>query len=920
MLERSSISCARVSIWVAVCFLFALPTSAGERFVHAPLSSLKFEGAAPTLPLSIVDFASRFDWSYRPYAVLDGTGEAFFDYGPRTANAWENWYTAPSGITLRIEGEDAPKGRLFLPDTESKSFKIYRFEVTAPAAEAEARTRFYESMWFHYDRLMQSAIPGTAWFRHRRDAAERALGTTAATRVENAGGRDPADALELFSGARAVAENLDLDRGLRVASDEEATVDITSIEGVTTRALDWKALIKDMQPELDPLAKLVPADQHAVFFPSFEAMTRVFDDIDATGTPLLEFFETRVEDQLTKERYQEQLCLPLSVVGRILGPAVVTSVALTGSDPFLPSGADIVVLFDCKSPALLENFLAMRRAEAEKHGAEHVAGKVGTLEYVGCATPDRRISCYTARIESVVIVTNSVQALVRIAQTAQDTARSLLAADEYVWFRDRYKRGQDKESALLILTDATIRRWAGPHSRIGEARRSRAAAAMAEITARKADLIASKTFEVGASAADPDFPVSSDFVFGPDGVRSPRWGTLRFLTPISELGVARVSPAERDAYGAYRQGFQARWRNYFDPIAVRFSFDAAHMQADVTIMPLTIETEYRELRDLTRDGEIPAKAGDPHAGALFHFATALNKGSELGRALTDIAGPAARAFGADPLAWLGASAALYGERDPWWEEAREAGGLFRGEDVDYYRLPLVIQLDVKDPLKLAVFLTALRAFADESGPNLTLWENRKWNDVTYVRVAPSESLGLDEPGRDPALYYVPLPDALVISLREDLIKNAIDRRSARKAGQAVEGSDQVWIGKSAALRLDSAGIDVLTELFGSRSERESDAVWSTIPILNEWKRRYPSVDPVITHERLFGVRLATPGSRPLVWNEEFQSMESPEFGLPGTLKATTTGRRVLAGISSVQLGLTFEADGLRVGIEIIKQR
>lgn len=914
MTSRTLRASTRMALRLLGLATLCLPVHAAERFASVPLSSLHFEGEPPHLPLRPTSWSPFAPGGTpEPYAILEGGGEVFLDYGP---SAEDPWVGQVSALAIRTSKDGAVSGRLVVPAPDEKHATVHRFTLELPADEPTARQRYFECASSYYDRLLQRDCPGAAWFRHRRAEARRALGTTTPAPERAGFAREPADPLDLFSGSRAIAENLDLDRDLRIAAADESTIDIDSITGVTTKALDWKALIKDKSPELDTLAKLVPADQHAVFFPSFEAMVRVFDGIEDQGTPVLEFFVERVEDQRTKERYQEQLCLPLSTIGRLLGPAVVSSVAMTGSDPFLPSGSDVVVLFDCKEPALLESFITARHVEAAKHGAERVEGVAAGTHYAGVTSADRHVSSYVARFDSTVAISNSLVALMRIARLAQDSTHSLLAADEYVWFRDRYRKNDSKESALLVLTDATIRRWASPRCRLGDARRLRAAAAMAEIQARHVDEIVSGKIEAGAKASDPDFPVSADFVWTKSGVHSAQFGNLGFLTPLVELPIDRVSASEKSAYERFRATFQERWRTYFDPIALRLSFDGDHMGADVTILPLTLDSEYKELEQLTRGAELPPGAGDPHESALFHFANAFSKTSDLGRMLAESAGPVAKAFGADPLSWMGASIALYGERDPWWAEARERGGIFDGDDVDFYALPVVLQVDVKDPLKLAGFLTALRALADQSAPNLTTWETRTWQETGYVRIAPSESLGLSEAGHDAALYYVALPDALVVSLREDLVKKAIDRRKSRKAGEAIPGSDRKWLGRSAGLRLDREALDVITELRGSRSDPTAIAAWSVLPILNEWKRRFPSEDPVAVHERLFGVRLSSPSGGKLVWNDEFQTMESAEFGWPGAPKQVAA--RLLPSIENAQLGLTFEDQGLRAVVEIVK--
>lgn len=60
----------------------------------------------------------------------------------------------------------------------------------------------------------------------------------------------------------------------------------------------------------------------------------------------------------------------------------------------------------------------------------------------------------------------------------------------------------------------------------------------------------------------------------------------------------------------------------------------------------------------------------------------------------------------DPLGWLGASFAVYADRDPYWVELLKLAPAERGRKLqhDGYRLPFAIRLAVRQPLKLALFL------------------------------------------------------------------------------------------------------------------------------------------------------------------------------------------------------------------------
>ncbi|MBI5431195.1 MAG: hypothetical protein HZA52_00005 [Planctomycetes bacterium] len=907
----------RFALTIVFLACFTAFARAGERFVYVPYAGLAFEGEPPALSTSMAWEEAWAQDDRAPYVVLDGAGEAYLDYVDMGSAGMRAWATDAPGLALRLATDEPVTGRLYLPDRELKSLVMHRFRVATPDLLSDSRLRFYQAMESHYAWLSRRAIPGQAWFRHQLREARRMQGEVPDEPAESVTTRAQGidETLDLFTGARAIAENLDLERGVLAVADESATIPTDSIEGVTTRALDWKALVAGLEPELDPLAKLVPVDQHAVFFPTFTAMTDVLDELDREGTPLLEFLAADVEDALTKERYQTQLCLPLSALARLLGPTVVAGVALTGSDPFVRAGTDVVVLFDCKQPAVLEGYLASRQAEAEKRGAWKVEGDLGGPRYKGVHTADRAVSSYLARFGDVVAISNSPAALRRIADAAAGKTPTLAGAEEYVWFRNRYERGEPGESALIVLSDATIRRWAGPRARIGDSRRVRAAAAMAEIQARHLDDLVAGRLVDGASAADAEFRVSEDFLWSKDGVRSATWGTLKFLTPIGELDVEKVGESEKRAYESFRETFQRRWSAAFDPIAVRLSFDAAKLGADATIMPLTAATEYRELRDFCGGAVLAPNAGDAHESTLIHLALAFDAKSELGGML---GGTFQNELGADPLAWLGDGIAIYVERDELWAELAKEPSLERALSDTFYRVPVALHCEVKDPLKLAGFMTGVRALANQSAPNLVVWQNREFEGHTYVRVAVDEDVDMGDAIAEAAIYYATLPKALIVTLREDVLQRALKRYDARKSG-SIE-AQPAWLGKSAALRVERDALDLFTAVGGRElSRRLTLAAWSPLPILNEWKRRYPDQDPLTLHERFWGVRLVSPSGGTFAWDPAVHSMSSSDYGSPAAPKTGPGLPRALEAFVRGDFGLDFEGDGLRAKVAIARK-
>ena len=159
------------------------------------------------------------------------------------------------------------------------------------------------------------------------------------------------------------------------------------------KKLNWP-LINAATPKLDVLAAYVPHDQHAIFFPSFKAMIQALDEADAGGTPLLQWLEPRSEEALTRARYQKQLCLELDEMSRILGPTVISSVAMTGSDPYLRTGSDLAILFEAKSAAILKATFIARQTAAKQRipSAKSLDGEIEGVSYTAVVTEDRTIS------------------------------------------------------------------------------------------------------------------------------------------------------------------------------------------------------------------------------------------------------------------------------------------------------------------------------------------------------------------------------------------------------------------------------------------------------------------------------------------------------------------------------------------------
>jgi hypothetical protein len=886
------------------CSIASRAAAADDVFYNVRVTELKFSNGSLPKPPTLNDrwkyLRGQNQEAYRVDVVADEGTEAYLywkddnDYLKQTDQPTGHLYTLAARAR---RGRDAA-GWLLFPNADFTGMAKLRFTFPASVEgrdQAALRSEFYKAKEKSYAYYVREGVPGAAWFRWQMNEARAARGDEPEKRAPAVDRRRelPNEEFDLFTGGRAISENLALDRPLLLdAEGANAVVPVESLQGITIREMDWATLTKDVDPKLDPLAKRIPADQHALFFPTFEAMLTLLDEADAYGTPILQVMETRNEDAATSRRYQRQLCLDSSGLSRVFGPQAIASVALTGSDPYLRTGSDVALLFEAKNVRLLQTYLLTKHATAaaENSGVKAQTGKVDEVAYSGVRCPDRRICSYFAILDNVVIVTNSLYQLGRLVAVSKGHTSALSSLPEYKFFRHRYKLGEENETAFLMLSDATIRRWCGPRWRIGNSRRTRAGAVLADWQARLQDELLRDKLKSGEFKPPNAVGGFGELRLTSSGVVSSVHGALDFQTPIAEMTLDKVTTDEAAAYDRWRQGYERQWRQFFDPIAIRVSLEKDRLAADVTVMPLSAGTEYAWLRELTRKGKLTPEAGDRHAEALLHFAVGLQS--------------------AEPEFWFHAGItgiALYVEDDPIWSK------LEKGDDFQEYfdrhgwhGIPLAIHFDTTDPDEVAK--QYLRWLERDKTP-----ETRKHNGQTYVKLAATPTKYGDY-----TCYYAKTPRGVVFACNEDVIRRALDRHHQRaetakeKKPRPSDAKLRPWLGDHTGLQLNRGALKLLSAVLSFNYQQMMQTrSWNNLPILTELKRRYPDRDPVALYEKAWGIRLYCPGGGQYAWNGEWHTMESTVFGHPGQPKRGPLLPQGLSQIEHLDFGLTFENDGLR---------
>ena len=920
-----------------------------KSFLTLRVSDLSFgKGEEPPVRIdNSTPYALRFSrdqktWlpSNLPYCRTEDATEAFISFGKQGGSSTS--FSTNDLVLCFRNPETKIKGQLFLhqkPDGWKPfpfTFEKKNFKNLLPEQKSEEDFLKYRTI--RYKWLQELKVPGTAWYRHQANQDSNRLAQirnkpkpktpndnnramirpTRNTGLENS--------MDLFSGGRAISENLQLNRELRLSTDEQnRTIPVSSVTGITIDEIPWKDWMKDEKPKLDSIASILPHDQHAIIFSSYASMLEVMDEATLRGTPLLRLSEDRAESARSKEKYSQQLCLPVDELSRILGPKLITSVAITGSDPFLRTGTSLTLIFEAKQKEGLLAALAMRRMQAKEKfpQAKPVSGKIpksANHTYEGMASPDRIIRSFVSSFNEFVVVTNSMEQLTRLARVFDQKETNLASLEEYHFFRQRYPiTPGNQEDAFLMITDATIRRWCGPEWRIGASRRTKAAAVIAELQARH---------ESGSPLNAKEFPELGKVSLVNGQVQSSRFGNLSFLKSVNELNIKKITPAEKKAYEFFRDRYQSHWSKYFDPISAKLSINEGKIEGDLSILPLIGGTDYRQMIQTVGEVKLKPESGDPHPQTVLHWVSALDMNSPRFKQASNFAAIMAPSLGVGAFSWVGESFSLYLDKSPFFEDMHKAflkkgmKGLEDFSEKNLGRIPLAMNVEVRNPFKLTAFLAGLRAWIEQTAPGMTVWSNHAHKGQGYVKIAPGKGLedNLIKEGSAPiALYYVPSPQLFTISLSEEIIQKAIERNILRRDENAslTKGN---WSGMSSAIQ----AAEPIPSIFDlSMSQNTINAMqsksWNNLHALNEWRIHLKKNDPLSYHQRVWQTELLCPGGGKYMWNEKYKTYESTAFGHPAKPKSPETFS-ILGNWNEVNLGITFENDGLRVQATITKKQ
>lgn len=790
-------------------------------------------------------------------------------------------------------------------------------------------------------------------------------GWVARSQFNTGGPRDqfdePHELFELTTGAAAITESLQLRRMNEPRGNFEKqrrTVPIAKVRGIDIAEHPWKEMMGDKKPSAEPMAKLVPHDHYFVHFKRFASFVEMSDLMDQWGTSLNRAYQANSRDYRIKERYEQQLCLKSTALGRTLGPLVIEGVAITGSDPFLREGSDVSLLFQVKNASLflaaVDPFIAEAKTKFGGDLTEDSFTQAG-VKVEGFRTRYREVSVYRATLGNVVAYSNSPAAMRRIIDTHAEKRKPLADSLDYQYMRTVFRHADADESGFVFLSDAFIRTLVGPSTKIKEKRRLESLASMHMLThgAMFAGWESGKEAEslnsiLALSTLKPEeVPVPEGKPATWDANRhvphSEVYNTPNFATPLIELPIDDVTQQEAEQYERFRLEYMGLWREFFDPIGVRLSLKDDNVQIDTYILPLIQNSAYNRLRRMTGSGTTKYAPKAIPANTLAQYLQHINPQILFGEA----------GLGRGDGFLLEGIVTLLNPIGDWYFvrlddspaipkiiaaiEKLNNGEGFSEEDIarEAWQLPIVIGADIRNPVTLAAALTTLRVNVMKTLPGGIEWEPLKdeYKGVSIVRVGATrrgrEQLMGKDGRRDPflpAVYYAMTDGALYLTLNEASMKGMIDSIQSQKEGKlpTVEVNTSLFLSPKSAVAT-RALLEKYLEVQSHRQAMKSTPIWNalyrsrvvatdaTAKDAEEAAFRFLGFVPVSPEAAAYRFDPATQE----VVNERHGSLRQPKNA--PTLADNSPLQILLRQIGTVRADLRFREDGIHTVVVIERQ-
>ena len=885
---------------LAVAFLFSLqpypPCLRGQEssgfFFVAPLSEVEFSNGK--LPVEEVQSIILPTLAYSPEPRAWSVAKVESAY----AQIVPSWVQQPRAgsrkayLICKTDSRRTVQGVIStfqLGKAEPRQLKFEIHKDDWQLANSATSDQFYAQQDLLCSLLAQRKVKGAAWFRFLSNLAQKELGVDYRPAVDRRTGFSHGIG---WPDSVIQSENLDLSavKQYSLEPDENRT-SLEEVEAFELSGIDWNELAQLEPDQTDRLALVIPGDQHAVFFDSFENLVAALDYIQNESLPFRAILLESSFSDLTelRTRYEARIGLTLGGLARALGPQLIESVAITGGDPFFEGGTDVAILFEPKREGghvglakLIEIQIATNFPSSKKRTAKNSFGK--GIEYISFINSITSSTTYIAKVGDLVVVTTSLSQLKSIAAVHNNEKTSLAEQPGYKMFRGNYPL-DPSQTGLLVVSEAAINRWASPKIRIGSARRLAARAAMADVQCALINSRATQSEWNPRQAIEPYQGLLKDLRIDKGQVKS-EFGDLSFLTPISELDFKKVTDSEQFAYRDWKRQQERYSFPISGPFAFQFRASKDYFRSESTI----VSPRRKEMDDLfygfIQDSQVDETTADPHSESLLHLTLAYNRESTGATFLRTAIQQAASDLNVGNVNdWFNGQVGLYIDDGAYWDEHPDFFNTVSWPKKD---MPIALRIGLSRTSEPNQVLAVFAKLLNWNGN--TKQTKHEFMGVPYVEL----STGFAE-----MLYVTATPKQFLMTPSKTLLERSLSRELDHE-GPAEELLDiDQWPGRSMNLQIKGRFKEILMSQFSNRS----DPKLRHIPILNEWKRMFPDRKPTEVHHEFYGGKL----SDMYKWIEEY-----------GTMTPDTQNERSskipFADLKSIAIGMDVESNAIHVRV------
>lgn len=481
------------------------------------------------------------------------------------------------------------------------------------------------------------------------------------------------DLYYLFSGGLSMQQSLQRQTLAQGTQIGDLNVHISRVAPPSLRSLDYETLLKKKleagaKTAVPDISKLVPIDQYFLHVNSMKTAVDLMDLSVQWGEGLLRLFTVNARDHHLREKYENQLCLKIDGLTKLFADGAISELAVTGSDFFIAEGTDVTIILGLKDPIAFQQTAAQWLAGVK---AKHPDVSVREFNYRGHKvaaryTTDRMVSSFVVIKDRYAVYSNSHVAVRRIVDTMIGAAPNLHDATDYRYASTILPPSADPQCAYLYCSETFLKRLLSPAFKIGEKRRLQSFNNL--VMLNNASLF--YRLENGRSPTSLTDLVGGRFVnaqkvvcphggvYGFDVERdtctSSLYNRIKYLTPLVELDVLKISDQEQKEYDRYKKRYEAFWKQAFNPLAVRITVGAT-VKLETCFPPFANGNLDDKLRAWLDDRPQPIGVANIAKSAVLSFGAVPGR-EKVGQFLREIPG-ATEALEADPtltdLSWLG---------------------------------------------------------------------------------------------------------------------------------------------------------------------------------------------------------------------------------------------------------------------------